>query len=78
MKKPNGLTIDEIGPAIEKLLGVRVSRLELSPREHRVLEARVLMDKPVPLDELAAEFGIARERVRQIETLVREKMTTDD
>jgi RNA polymerase sigma-32 factor len=37
-------------------------------RERRIFEARRLADEPVTLDALAAEFGISRERVRQIET----------
>jgi RNA polymerase sigma-32 factor len=48
--------------------------MELSSRERRILEARVLADKPMTLEELAAEFGLARERVRQLEVRVREKM----
>ena len=39
-----------------------------SGRERRIFEARRLADEPVTLDALAAEFGISRERVRQIET----------
>jgi DNA-directed RNA polymerase sigma subunit (sigma70/sigma32) len=42
-----------------------------------VLEARVLADKPVSLEALAAEFGIARVRVRQLEARVLEKMGAD-
>lgn len=39
----------------------------LNPRERRILEARRLTDTPVTLTTLAAEFGVSRERVRQIE-----------
>jgi RNA polymerase sigma-32 factor len=57
---------------------VEVSKLDkLSLRERRVLEARVLADKPMTLEELAEEFGVARERVRQLEVRVREKMGAD-
>jgi RNA polymerase sigma-32 factor len=57
---------------------VEVSKLnKLNSRECRVLEARVLADKPVSLETLAAEFGIARVRVRQLEALVLEKMGAD-
>ena len=57
---------------------VEVSKLnKLSSRERRVLEARVLADKPMTLEELAEEFGVARERVRQLEVRVREKMGAD-
>jgi hypothetical protein len=52
-----------------------VSKLDkLSSRERRILEARVLADKPMTLDELAQEFGVARARVRQLEARVLEKM----
>jgi len=39
----------------------------LNPRERRIFDRRRLAEQPVPLSELAREFGISRERVRQIE-----------
>jgi RNA polymerase sigma-32 factor len=39
----------------------------LNDRERRIFEARWLADKPITLEELAGEFAISRERVRQIE-----------
>src|SRR5881628_1635869 len=39
----------------------------LNDRERRIFEARRLADDPVTLEDLAAEFGVSRERVRQIE-----------
>jgi RNA polymerase sigma-32 factor len=39
----------------------------LGDRERRILEARRLADEPIRLEDLAAEFSISRERVRQIE-----------
>jgi RNA polymerase sigma-32 factor len=39
----------------------------LNERERRIFEARRLADKPITLEELADEFGVSRERVRQIE-----------
>ena len=39
----------------------------LNERERRIFEARRLADEPVTLEDLAAEFGVSRERVRQIE-----------
>ena len=38
----------------------------LDDRERRIFEARRLADDPVTLKELAGEFGVSRERVRQI------------
>jgi RNA polymerase sigma-32 factor len=39
----------------------------LNARERRIFEARRLEETPATLEELAAEFGVSRERVRQIE-----------
>src|SRR5712691_7626697 len=39
----------------------------LNERERRIFEARRLADEPITLVELAQEFGVSRERVRQIE-----------
>src|SRR3954454_1568090 len=46
----------------------------LNERERRIFEARRLTDDPVTLEELAEEFGVSRERVRQIEVRAFEKV----
>jgi RNA polymerase sigma-32 factor len=46
----------------------------LNDRERRIFEARRLTDEPVTLEELADEFGVSRERVRQIEVRAFEKV----
>jgi RNA polymerase sigma-32 factor len=46
----------------------------LNERERRIFEARRLADEPVTLEELAEEFEISRERVRQIEVRAFEKV----
>jgi RNA polymerase sigma-32 factor len=46
----------------------------LNPRERRIFEARRLADDPVTLEDLSAEFGVSRERVRQIEVRAFEKV----
>ncbi|HVY89676.1 MAG TPA: RNA polymerase sigma factor RpoH [Hyphomonadaceae bacterium] len=46
----------------------------LNDREKRIFEARRLADEPVTLEELSAEFGVSRERVRQIEVRAFEKV----
>ena len=46
----------------------------LNRRERRIFEARRLTDEPVTLEDLAAEFGVSRERVRQIEVGAFEKV----
>lgn len=46
----------------------------LNERERRIFEARRLSDDPMTLEDLAAEFGVSRERVRQIEVRAFEKV----
>jgi RNA polymerase sigma-32 factor len=46
----------------------------LNDRERRIFQARRLADEPVTLEELAEEFGVSRERVRQIEVRAFEKV----
>ncbi len=46
----------------------------LNPRERRIFEARRLTDDPITLEELSEEFGVSRERVRQIEVRAFEKV----
>src|SRR5512139_3391160 len=48
----------------------------LNARERRIFEARRLADEPMTLEDLAAEFGVSRERVRQIEVRAFEKVQT--
>ncbi|GBD47195.1 RNA polymerase sigma factor RpoH [Methylopila sp. Yamaguchi] len=46
----------------------------LNDRERRIFEARRLADDPLTLEELSSEFGVSRERVRQIEVRAFEKV----
>ncbi|MBO0755061.1 MAG: RNA polymerase sigma factor RpoH [Bradyrhizobiaceae bacterium] len=46
----------------------------LNDRERRIFEARRLADDPLSLEDLAEEFGVSRERVRQIEVRAFEKV----
>ena len=54
--------------ALKDALGV------LNERERRIFEARRLAEDPVTLEELSEEFGVSRERVRQIEVRAFEKV----
>ena len=60
--------LDNRRKALSSALGV------LNERERRIFEARRLADDPVTLEELAEEFGVSRERVRQIEVRAFEKI----
>ncbi len=46
----------------------------LNERERRIFTARRLSDEPLTLEELSAEFGVSRERIRQIEVRAFEKV----
>ncbi|WP_438018346.1 sigma-70 family RNA polymerase sigma factor [Sorangium sp. So ce315] len=47
---------------------------ELSPRERRIMNLRWLTDSPVTLEQLGADFGVSKERVRQIEERAKKRM----
>ncbi|HYZ45234.1 MAG TPA: RNA polymerase sigma factor RpoH [Xanthobacteraceae bacterium] len=66
------LVEDEESDNRRKALGDALS--VLNERERRIFEARRLADDPVTLEDLAAEFGVSRERVRQIEVRAFEKV----
>jgi RNA polymerase sigma-32 factor len=46
----------------------------LNGRERRIFEARHLADEPLTLEDLALQFNVSRERIRQIETRAFEKV----
>ena len=66
------LVADEESDNRKKALGEALT--VLNDRERRIFEARRLADDPITLEDLAAEFGVSRERVRQIEVRVFEKV----
>ena len=47
---------------------------ELTDRERHILTERRLKDDPTTLEELATQYGVSRERVRQIEVRAFEKL----
>jgi len=66
------LVEDEESDNRKKALGEALS--VLNERERRIFEARRLADDPITLEDLAAEFDVSRERVRQIEVRAFEKV----
>jgi RNA polymerase sigma-32 factor len=60
--------LDNRKKALTDALGV------LNDRERRIFEARRLAEEPITLEELADEFQVSRERVRQIEVRAFEKV----
>src|SRR5947208_1850186 len=77
--------VDETTPSQETVVAdneersIRMSLLdeamtELTDRERHILTERRLKDDPTTLEELASEYGVSRERVRQIEVRAFEKL----
>ena len=60
---------------LTKRRSLLVSAMEnLNERERHILEERRLKEDPTTLEELSQEYGISRERVRQIEVRAFEKL----
>src|SRR5215204_5033137 len=57
-----------------RLAALRDALSVLNPRERRIFEARRLAEDPMTLEDLSSEFGVSRERVRQIEVRAFEKI----
>ena len=63
-KEEHTLRMDLLGDAMK----------DLTDRERHILTQRRLQENPVTLEELAGEYGVSRERVRQIEVRAFEKL----
>ncbi|MDD3801347.1 MAG: RNA polymerase sigma factor RpoH [Desulfuromonas thiophila] len=55
---------------------VRQALAQLSDRERRIVGLRILAEEPCTLQELADQFGVSRERIRQIEKRALERLRT--
>ena len=63
---------DEISQQLDK--HIQAIRPKLNEKEIDLLDNRILSDSPVTLREIGAKYGITRERVRQIESRLLEKL----
>jgi RNA polymerase sigma-32 factor len=77
------LTHDARDPELLALQAEYISRLRqrveaalsaLTSRERRIVEARMMTDEPSTLEALASEFGLSRERIRQLEAAAKVKI----
>ncbi len=77
--------LPDIGPSVEQKvaeveirerMGELLTKLRdnLNEKEQVILAARLLSDEPLTLQDIADQFGISRERVRQIEANLLKKM----
>jgi RNA polymerase sigma-32 factor len=67
-------TLIETEELDNRRVALREALVALDDRERRIFEARHLADEPMTLADLAEEFGVSRERVRQIEVRTFEKV----
>ena len=58
----------------QRHVALKAAMRVLNDRERRIFEARRLADEPATLEHLSEEFGVSRERVRQIEVRAFEKV----
>ena len=77
--KPDPETV--LGDNEDRKLGnmlLREALASLTERERHIIEERRLVDNPRTLEEIGAEYGISRERVRQIENRAFAKLQKAD
>ncbi len=68
----NQIARAEIEEKLKKHL--EVFRKQLKDKEKRIFEARMIAEEPKTLQELGQEFGVSRERIRQIESRLKTKL----
>ena len=59
---------------VEGVVREAVAALGFTGLRKAVLEMRVMADEPCTLAEVGAKFGLSRERVRQVEVMVKERV----
>jgi RNA polymerase sigma-32 factor len=83
-RAPRDALVDPASPADENLVQSQLKAIladhisefvqSLNEKERMVFQARLMNDEPKTLQEVADQFGITRERSRQIESKVLEKL----
>jgi RNA polymerase sigma factor (sigma-70 family) len=58
----------------QRLIQRKLREMELTPRQMKILKRRMLRDDPESLEVIAREEGVTRERVRQVECILRDKI----
>ena len=75
----NGIRLDEASAGEPGLAGSMAARLDeivsgLSERDALILENRILTDEPATLESLGTMSGVTRERVRQVQARLNERI----
>jgi RNA polymerase sigma-32 factor len=66
------IAAEEVGDILKAK--IREFGAALTGKERAIFDRRLMSDEPLTLQELGAEFGVSRERVRQIEKRVLERL----
>ena len=74
-----GIRIDQViegrpGPAAVVVMRLKLQLEQLTPRQSVVIEHRVLTTPPKTLEEVATRLGLTRERIRQIQAEVEQRI----
>jgi RNA polymerase sigma-32 factor len=56
---------------------VEMALRRLDPREHFIIQRRVMNERPMTLKQLGEHFGFSRERARQLEIRAKEKLKNE-
>ena len=75
---PHDVTLAEDQELAQRRQALSAAIQKLSPRERHIFTARYLSEDPPKLEALASEYGISRERVRQIERETMAKLRAPD
>ena len=76
-KKPETETSDRLPSSVDELKASKsglVTSLFLSGRDKEIFELRTVADEPMTLQEIGDMYGITRERARQIERRMMDRL----
>lgn len=61
-------------PEMRELLLKNIDKVEMTARERDIMKFRVGLTSPHTLEETGKEFGISKQRVKQIELEIKERI----
>lgn len=77
LASPGGTPEDEVASKQESskyVEALETAVSELSPREQQIVRSRWLTESPLTLEQVGHQFGISKERVRQLEERAKKRM----
>lgn len=70
----DGAARAELSGLVRQKLAVFASEQIKDERERIIWETRMIAPEPIPLSELGEQFGVSKERIRQVEARLRKKL----